>query len=103
MLHQKTADALSLIRVYYKKGELGLAVLDEHIAPAADDYRPPVFGKQCHQRDMLLEIDIHEERGFRVRKAPFDGEKPPLQRCAAGPPDRRQHVLAVIPVQGTDL
>jgi hypothetical protein len=64
MAHESRSDTLPLIRVDHDEGDFGAASLDNDVASTSDYRRPPIFTDLCDERDMIVEIDIHEESEF---------------------------------------
>src|SRR5690242_7188188 len=69
MLHQKSANALALTGVDHDKGDFGFAGLGHDIASAADDAALAVLADLRDERNMIDEIDVHEERLLLLREA----------------------------------
>jgi hypothetical protein len=61
MTHKGRSDPLSLIRIDYDEGYFGLARLDNNVASTSDDRRLPTLVDLCDERDVIVEIDVHEE------------------------------------------
>ena len=73
-------------------------------------YRPPPaidlaagFLRERDNRDMILEIDVHEEGALLVREVALHDEEAALQRLRAGPFDRSEHVGLILPPKRADF
>src|SRR6185437_11008854 len=100
---QQRADALTLIAIDHDKGDLGFAGPGHDIARAADDCGPAVLVDDGDQRDMIDEIDVHEERLFLLRKSALGYEEAALQRLCAGATDGGEHAGFIVRPQRADF
>jgi hypothetical protein len=62
MAHQCQPDTLPLVFVDNGECHLGLSRLQEDVASAAHDHRPPVIFNHGDQSHMIDEVDVQEER-----------------------------------------
>ncbi len=90
------SQALALIAVDDDESDLRSAGFNYNIAPATHDGRAAIFVSKCDQRDMIAEVDLHEEVDFLLREAALHREKAPLQRLGACALDCGEHVVLVV-------
>jgi hypothetical protein len=62
MAHQCQPDTLPLVFVDNGECHLGLSRLQDDVASAAHDHRPPVIFNHGDQSHMIDEVDVQEER-----------------------------------------
>src|SRR6187549_2848023 len=61
MAHQDRADAASLPGVDDDKRHLGAPRLEDNVPAAPDDGLAACLLRECHDCDVIFEIDVHEE------------------------------------------
>jgi len=103
MTHQDRTDAASLLGIDDDKRHLGPPRLEDNIPAAGHDDLAAGFLCERDNRDMIFEIDVHEESAFLVREVALHDEKATLQRLRAGLTDRREHVSLIIPLKSADF
>src|SRR6266849_7409616 len=103
MTHQDRADAASLPGIDDDKRHLGPSRLEDNVPAAADDDLAAGFLCERDNRDMIFEIDVHEEGAFLVREVALHDEEAALQRLRAGLTDRREHVSLILPPKSADF
>src|SRR5882672_8941673 len=103
MTHQDRADAASLPGIDDDKRHLGPSRLEDNIPAAADDDLVAGFLCERDNRDMIFEIDVHEEGAFLVREVALHDEEATLQRLRAGLSDRSEHVSLILPPKSPDF
>ena len=69
---------------------------DHDVAPASDERFLNLFIDLCDERDMILEINVHEKGDFSFGESTLRTEEAPLQRLRAGVVDYREHVFPII-------
>jgi hypothetical protein len=87
MLHRRGVDPFGLIFVDEREDNLGLAGLDDKVAPAADQGRGPVFVRDRDRdrdpRDVLDEADVEKIVGLFLGNLPFDRKEAKVERFRA--------------------
>ena len=94
--HQQRADALALIVIDDDKGDLGLAGVGDDVTPPADDDATSVLFGEHDERDVIYEVDVHEEGDLLLREATLHHEETAVQRLHAGTSDGCKHVILVV-------
>src|SRR5258706_1344965 len=103
MTHEHRPDTLALIRIDHHESYLGLPRPDNDISSTAGDSRASVFIDLRDERDMVFEVDVHEEGYLLLREALFWREKAPLKRLRACAPYRREHLGPVVGTKCPDF
>src|SRR6478736_4855560 len=103
MSRQDQSDSLSLICVDDHECYFGLARFDDDIAATADNRGPAVLIDFGDERDVIDEVDLHEEFFFRIRKSALGHEEAEPPRVNASAIDGQQHVGLVLRTQRTDF
>ena len=103
MTHQDRADAASLPGIDDDKCHLGPPRLENNVPAASGDDLAAGFLCERDNRDMILEIDVHEEGALLVREVALHDEEATLQRLCAGPFDRSEHVGFILPPERADF
>src|SRR6202043_2432025 len=103
MAHQDRADATSLPGVDDDKRHLGSSQLEDDIPAASDDGLAVGFICQRDDRDMIFEIDVHEEGALLVRKVALHDKETALQRLCAGLSDRSEHISLILRPKSADF
>src|SRR3981081_3066108 len=103
MTHQDRADAAALPCIEDDKCHLGPPRLENNVPAAADDDLAAGFICKRDNRDMIFEIDVHEEGPFLVREVALHDKEATLQRLRAGLTDRREHVSLILPPKSADF
>src|SRR5882757_95233 len=103
MTHQDRADTAPLPGIDDDKRHLGASRLEDNVPAAADDDLAAGFLCDRDDRDMIFEIDVHEEDAFTVREVALGDEEATLQRLRAGRLDRSEHVSLILPPKSTDF
>src|SRR5882724_4035023 len=86
--HQDRADAAALPGIDDDKCHLGSSRLEDNVPAAAADDLASGFFCERDNRDMIFEIDVHEEGAFLVRKVALHDKEATLQRLLDGLTDR---------------
>src|SRR5438552_1830658 len=79
MAHQDRANAASLPGIDDDKRHLGPSRLEDNVAAAPGDDLAAGFLRERDNRDMILEIDVHEEGALLVREVTLHDEEATLQ------------------------
>src|ERR1700726_4602515 len=103
MAHQDRADATSLPGVDDDKRHLGSSRLEDDIPAASDDGLAVGFICQRDDRDMILEIDVHEEGALLVREVVLHDEETALHRLWACLSDLSEHVGLILLPKSADF
>src|ERR1700704_427601 len=103
MTHQDRADAAALPYIDDDKCHLGPPRLENNVPAAADDDLAAGFICKRDNRDMIFEIDVHEEGALLVREVALHDEEAALQRLCAGLSDRSEHVSLILPPERADF
>ena len=103
MTHQDRADATSLPGIDDDKRHLGAPRLEDDVPAASDDDLAAGFLRERDNRDMILEIDVHEEGALLVREVALHDEEATLQRLRAGLSDRSEHVGLILSPKSADF
>src|SRR6185369_3889528 len=103
MTHQDRAEAASLPGIDDDKCHLGPSRLEDDVPAAPDDDLSAGFLCERDNRDMILEIDVHEEGALLVGEVALHDEEATLQRLCAGLVDRSEHVRLVLPPKRADV
>ena len=84
MAHQRRTDTLALILIDHAESDLGPPGRDDDVTPARNDRRSSFFFRHCDQGYVTDEIDVQEERDFRLGEAASYREEAPVKGlCAA--------------------
>ena len=79
MTHQDRADATSLPGIDNDKCHLGPPGLEDNVPAASGNHLTAGFLCDRDNRDMVLEIDVHEEGALLLREVAFHDEEAALQ------------------------
>ena len=103
MAHQGCADALPLVFVVHREGDLGLTCSHHDVSRTADDHRMSALLQQSDQGNVAYEVDIHIEVDLLLRKATFERKEAPVKGLLACPADGGEQVGAVFRLEGADF
>jgi hypothetical protein len=101
--HQDGADASSLPGINDDERHLGPPQLEDDVSPTSDNYLPAGLLCQRHQRDMIAEVDVHEESALLIREMALHREEAALQRFRAGLCLSSEHRGLVLRPKGPDF
>src|SRR5437879_548486 len=103
MTHQDRPDTAALPCIDDDKCHLGPPRLESNVPAAADDDLAVGFICKRDDRDMVFEIDVHEEGTLLIREVALHDEEASLQRLCAGLSDRSEHIRLVLPPERADF
>jgi hypothetical protein len=103
VVQQDWADTASLPGIDDHEGHLGSSGLEDNVSATSDDYRSACFLGERDERDMILEINIHEEGTLLLREAALHDEKATLEGLCAGSSDRSEHVGFILRSKRSDF
>jgi len=103
MTHQDRAEAAALPGIDDNERHFGSSRLEDYVPATPDD--DLVAGLVCERdnRDMIFEIDVHEEGTLVVREVALHDEEATVQRLRAGLSDRGEHVSFIFAPERADF